>query len=126
MVPKRLFLRILKNLEGLTPSHFTALLQSKSTVAASRSGARNTLIIAMSWQMLVAVGERTREIGLCKAVGAKNSDILLQFLSESVGVCSIGGLLGTGVGIFVGGGISHLAVRIVKIVPTWPAVFSPQ
>ena len=76
--------------------------------------------------MLVAVGERTREIGLCKALGAKNSDILLQFLSESVSLCSIGGLLGVGLGIFVGKGMAHLAVRIVKIVPTWPAVFSTQ
>ena len=76
--------------------------------------------------MLVAVGERTREIGLCKALGAKNSDILLQFLSESVSLCSIGGLLGVGLGVFVGNGMAYLAVRIVKIVPTWPAVFSLQ
>jgi len=76
--------------------------------------------------MLVAVGERTREIGLCKALGAKNSDILLQFLSESVSLCSIGGLLGIGLGVFVGNGMAYLAVRIVKIVPAWPAVFSPQ
>ena len=74
----------------------------------------------------VAVGERTREIGLCKALGAKNSDILLQFLSESVNLCGIGGLLGVGLGVFVGKGMAYLAVRIVKIVPAWPAVFSPQ
>lgn len=76
--------------------------------------------------MLVAVGERTREIGLCKVLGAKNSDILLQFLSESVSLCSIGGLLGVGLGVFAGKGMALLAVRIVKIVPTWPAVFSTQ
>ncbi len=76
--------------------------------------------------MLVAVGERTREIGLCKALGAKNFDILLQFLSESVSLCSIGGLLGVGLGVFVGKGMAYLAVRIVKIVPAWPAVFSAR
>lgn len=75
--------------------------------------------------MLVAVGERTHQIGLCKALGAKNSDILLQFLSESVGLCGIGALLGTVLGFLAGKGMAHLAVRIVKIVPTWPAVLSP-
>lgn len=76
--------------------------------------------------MLVAVAERTREIGLCKVLGAKNADILLQFLSESVSLCSIGGLLGVGLGVFAGKGMAHLAMRIVKIVPAWPAVFSTQ
>ena len=76
--------------------------------------------------MLVAVTERTREIGLRKALGAKSLDILFQFLIESVVMCSIGGLLGVGFGTFAGEGMAHLVVNIVKVVPEWPAVLSTR
>ena len=49
--------------------------------------------------MLVAVSERTQEIGLRKALGAKQNDILIQFLIESLILACIGGFVGTGLGL---------------------------
>ncbi len=76
--------------------------------------------------MLVAVTERTREIGLRKALGAKSLDILAQFLMEAVIMCGVGGAIGIGLGIFAGEGMAMLAVKIAKIVPEWPSVISMQ
>ena len=67
--------------------------------------------------MLVSVSERTREVGIRMAIGAKRNDILVQFLIESVVLSCIGGLIGLALGI--GGS------QLLSLLGNWPVLISP-
>ena len=69
--------------------------------------------------MLVSVVERTKEIGIRKAVGATNAAILIQFMAESILVSTVGGTAGIGLGVAIAFGAST-AFKFPFVVSVWP------
>jgi putative ABC transport system permease protein len=72
--------------------------------------------------MLVSVTERTKEIGIRRAIGAKKADIIWQFLTEAVTLTGIGGLIGIFVGWLISLVLKMLAPTLPSTIPLWAVV----
>ncbi|HEX3581980.1 MAG TPA: ABC transporter permease [Thermoanaerobaculia bacterium] len=125
---------LLKHRHRIPPgSDMDFMMRSQEEIAAAQNqqmGVLRTLLISIAGIslliggigimniMLVSVTERTREIGIRMAIGAKGRHVLLQFLFEAITLSIVGGLIG----ILLGAGGSELVKNLLK----WPIVVSPS
>ncbi len=99
------------NFEIFTSNSLAAILKENTTnlqLATIAIGLMTLLGAAIGLMniMLVSVTERTKEIGIYKALGATSRNIMLQFLTEAVFICQAGGLLGIVLGILIGNSLT--------------------
>lgn len=134
-------MRSLRNLKPADPNNFE--LDRNDALTGQFSGF-STALLAVAWisglaalvaagigimnMMLVSVRERTREIGVRKALGARKSWIVRQFLIESITLCQLGGLTGMVGGIGTSWGLSLLLTsmmpNLVYVLPWGTVIFS--
>jgi putative ABC transport system permease protein len=72
--------------------------------------------------MLVSVTERTKEIGVRRAIGARKSDIIWQFLTEAVTLTAVGGVIGIFIGWLVSLALHQLAPTLPTVIPLWAVI----
>ncbi|MCL5021688.1 MAG: FtsX-like permease family protein [Bacteroidetes bacterium] len=125
------YMRIKHNLPAWKPDDFTVRTQTEIASTADATTKTMTLLLASVAAislivggigimniMLVSVTERTREIGIRMAVGARGGDVLMQFLVEALSLSLLGGIIGVVLGV--------LTSKFVSNVQHWPIAVSPE